>query len=143
MSRASAQAMFSNDTPRLFTLERAIATIPHSPVRVVTAPKDSVEAAARPPLDIPTETHDTHVLLHFDQGLTLKIEQPPSSVTEGIRGTLFDAGARLRTAGDAFVSLLHGRLPAHELRIEVELSGDDARAVYRALPPDAKLALRW
>lgn len=143
MGPASAQAMFPRVAPRLFTLERAIATIPHSPVRVVTAPKDSIEAAARPPLDVTTETHDTHVLLYFDQGLTLKIEQSPSSVAEGIRGTLFDAKARLHTAGDVVVSLLHGRLPEHELRIEVELSGDDARAVYRALPPDARLALRW
>lgn len=143
MNRASAQVMFAGTSTRLFTLEAATATIPHVPVRVVAAPKDSMEAAARPPLDFSTETHDTRIFLHFDQGLTLMIRQPSSSFSEGLRGTLFELKERLDTAGDALAALLQGHLPAHDLRIEVELSGADARAVYRTLSPEAGLALRW
>jgi len=128
--------------PALFTLEQATATIPREPIRVVKAPKDTVEAAARPASLLPVETRDVRFILRFAPDLMLVVTQPPSSFSEKVRAAVFDAKVRLAEAGRAGSALLQGRLPVHMQHITLELSGEDARAVYQALPSEAKLALR-
>ncbi|QXD15278.1 hypothetical protein GQ464_018080 [Rhodocaloribacter litoris] len=126
--------------PRLFTLEHAVATLPHTPIRVVRAPRDTTEYRSRPPLDVPVETTEPHFALYFDGGLVLHVSPSPShSPWTRLRFSLME---RLATTSRDVRRLLHGSLPRAARRIEVKLSPEDAKAVYRALPPGGRLALR-
>ena len=126
---------------RPFTLEHARATIAKIPIRIVEAPRDTVAAAIRPPQEILVETTETHFILRFDRNLTLRIRQAPSA-SGFFRRVIFDAGDRLSTARRAVVKLSRGQSPEQETWITLRLSPEDARAIYRALPDNARLALR-
>ncbi len=141
LERARRQHRLTQWLAQPFTLERTDATVPRAPVRVVTAPRDTTEAQARPPQEIPVETSPTHFALHFDRGLSIRVDQP-ASPTGFFKKALFSLKERTRTAGRSAGRLARGQAPEHALWIWLELAPEDAKAIYRALPDDARLALR-
>jgi hypothetical protein len=125
-----------------FVLQDADATILRAPVRVVQAPRDSTEARNRPPLDVPVETQAAELLLRFDRGLTLHIVEPAITFSDRVRAVTLAFRWRLREAARSAAELSDGRWPVHQHLVRVRLDPGDARAIFRALPDDARLALR-
>lgn len=126
-----------------FFLEKELATLPKAPIRIKEAPKDTIEASESKGQDLPIEHRDAEFTLHFDRSLTLVVEQAqPPSFKGRLRKIWYDWRRIFGDAGGALVALLHLRLPQHRIWIEIELSREDAKAIYRALPNRAGLALR-
>ncbi len=119
------------------------ATIPKEPLRVTEAPKDTIEAmklAARP---VPSDSMDVFFTLYFDGNLALTVRQFEKPSSEGSkRHTRFRFNEDYRQAKKAVRAIVHSKVPQHQMRIEVAVSQDDAKAIYRALGPKAGLALR-
>jgi hypothetical protein len=126
-----------------FILQKELATLPKAPIRIKEAPKDTIEASESKGQDLPIEHRDAEFTLHFDRGLTLVVEQAqPPSFKGRWRKIWYDLRRIFGDAEGALVSLLHLQLPQHRIWIEIELSREDAKAIYRALPSRAGLALR-
>lgn len=125
-----------------FVLEQERATIPKSQVIVKKAPKDTLEAQRMYREPIPPERKDVYVELQFDRGLILEIQQAERPSWEGrFSKWLFDARRTLFAAAEALRALANLQAPRHLLWIELKLSAEDARAIYRALPHRAQLSL--
>jgi hypothetical protein len=119
------------------------ATILKEPIRVTFAPKDSIEAEKAAATPVEPDTGDVFFDLHFDGGLVLAVTQSEIPASKGFRRDFADrmrAGfGRMKVAAR---SIFRKELPQHELRIEITMSREDAKAIYRALGPHAKVALR-
>ena len=140
--RAKGQLLQWLDTS--FTVQEEWATILKAPIRIKEAPKSAEEAEQAPPDDVPVETQDVNFTLQFDHNLTLSVKQPqPSSFSKRWQNTFSDLRQTLRTTGEALRSLFPSKNWSQDHPwIELELSREDARAIYRALPTNAEMALR-
>ena len=119
------------------------ATIPKEPIRITFAPKDSIEAEKAAATPVEPDTGDVFFELRFDDGLVLAVTQSEPPASKGFRQDFKDRmRAGIEQTKVAARSLFRKELPQHELRIEVTLSREDAKALYRALGPHAKVALR-
>jgi hypothetical protein len=124
-----------------FVLRETQSTIRKKPIRVVIAPADTIEAMERRDDDIPVEKGLVYYALVFDRGLSLTVaESSPEGVTNWTRKLYHESLRGLRVLWQQFSNKLLGR---HEpaLHVYIELSGADAKAVYRAIPVHAQLAL--
>lgn len=125
-----------------FKLQSDLATLPKAPVRVVTAPKDTLEAQARAKEEIPLEKNEVHFTLEFDRNLTLAIVQAQDLTFDGrLKKWSYEWKRSWAAVKEAVQALQRGDLPEHRMLIELELSQEDAKAIYRALPRQAGLAL--
>lgn len=126
-----------------FTLQKELATLPKAPIRIKEAPKDTIEASESAGEELEIENRDVHFTWHFDRQLTVFVEQVQ---TPSLAGMLSKAWYNFRRsvggAGETLLNLVQLKLPRHRLWIELELPRDDAKAIYRALPKNAGLALR-
>ncbi|MDZ7303793.1 MAG: hypothetical protein ONB44_16790 [candidate division KSB1 bacterium] len=126
-----------------FILQKELATLPKAPIRIKEAPKDTIEANEAKGEVLPIEHRDVQFTLHFNRNLTLAVEQAQKSSFPGrLRKMWYQVRRILGTAIEAVVALAHLQLPQHRFLIEIELSREDAKAIYRALPQRAGLALR-
>lgn len=103
--------------------------IPHEPVRIVIAPKDTVEANARPPEAAPVPDVPTYAVLHVagDGGPGLDIRLVSGSAS---MATMQEQAARHFNRGPATPWM------------EVVMAPEDIRAVYRAMAADAPVLVR-
>jgi hypothetical protein len=126
-----------------FMLEKELATLPKAPIRIKEAPRDTIEASESKGEDLPIEQRDAEFTLHFDRNLSLFVEQAQAPSFRGrLREFWYNVHRTFGAAEDALVDLLLFRPPQHRIWIEIELSREDAKAIYRALPHRAGLALR-
>jgi len=137
---AAEQAAAAGDSPALFTLVEATASIPHAPIRTVKAPADTTEASTQPPLEIPEETRAAYATLRFDRGVVVHLRPAEASASSRLIGEGRWAWARGESAARTLRALPTGDRP--EAWIEIELAPADIKAVFRALPDEALLALR-
>lgn len=126
-----------------FQLLSESATIPKAPIRIMDAPKDTIEAEAMAGQEIPIENNDVHFTLEFNRNLTVRIEQeqPPSSSSEFKKKFAFDMERIFAEARTTIRNLKRKNLPDHKLWIEVVVSREDAKAIYRAIPTRLQMAL--
>ncbi|MEQ9103318.1 MAG: hypothetical protein RIE53_01330 [Rhodothermales bacterium] len=99
--------------------------IPHVPVREVVAPVDTVEAAKRPPQDVPEPDVPDYAVLQYD-GLEVRL----------VSGRLPGPGFLLDTLPTRM-----GRGGVTTV-LRLQLPAEDIRAIYRALQEGSILALR-
>ncbi len=126
-----------------FALQKELATLPKAPIRVKEAPKDTIEASESAGEELPIENRDVHFTWDFDRQLTVLVEQVQTPSVSGWLSKLWYGFRRtLGAAGQALLELGRLKLPQHRLWIELELTREDAKAIYRALPEKAGLALR-
>ncbi len=127
-----------------FQLRKEWATIPKSPIRIMNAPKDTVEAEAMAGQEIPIENNDVHFTLEFNRNLTVMVEQeqPPSNTGEFRKKVKFDLERIFAEARATIKALKKRELPDHKLWIEITISRDDAKAIYRGIPVRLGMALR-
>jgi hypothetical protein len=137
------QSAWRSRLSRPLIVQNEEATIPKEPIRVTEAPKDTIEAmklAARP---VPSDSLDVFFTLYFDGNFALTVRQFEKPTSEGSkRHTLFRLEENTRQAKTAVMALVHSKAPQHQTRIEIAVSQEDAKAIYRALGPKAGLALR-
>jgi hypothetical protein len=127
-----------------FTLQKEWSTIEKSPIKVKEAPKDTIEALkymeepALPPLQ------DVHVTLRFDRHLVLNISQVQQTTWKNYPKRLQYEWDQLKIyLKDAYHQLRFRQQAPTELRINLEISREDALAVYRAIPGKTELALLY
>jgi hypothetical protein len=128
-----------------FLVQKELATVPKSPIRTMRAPKDSNEARVYAQEEMkPVEERDVHFTLECSRGLYLRFEQTQSATVESWREKWrFELEQIFEQARLTIKALRQGKLPQHQLWIEMDLTPEDAKAVYRALPSkNALLALR-
>lgn len=142
LARLQAKGRLHEWSATPFKLQSDLATLPKAPVRVITAPKDTLEAQARAKEEIPLEKSEVHFALEFDRTLSLSIVQTQDLTFEGrMKKWSYDFKRGLATVKEALHALQRGELPQHRMLIELELAQEDAKAIYRALPRQAGLAL--
>jgi hypothetical protein len=143
IKRLRAQGRLQPWLSKPFVLQKELATLPKAPIRIKEAPKDTIEASESKGQDLAIEHRDAEFTLHFDRNLTLVVEQAQKPSFKGrLRKIWYDLRRIFGDAGSALQALFHLQLPPHRLRIEIELPREDAKAIYRALPRQAELALR-
>ncbi len=126
-----------------FTLQKELATLPKAPIRIKEAPKDTIEANETSGEELEIENSDVHFTWHFDRQLTVLVEQAQTPTFVGRFSKIwYNLRRGSDSAGETLFNLLQLKLPRHRLWIELELPRDDAKAIYRALPENAALALR-
>jgi hypothetical protein len=144
VSKAARRAIRAAEAPEgpVFVLSAEYATVPKAPIRHVDAPRDTAEANARPPLETPVETRGAHSALHFGEAIRLRIAPDTRNVGDGLAGFILDVRERVRDLRGTLGLISDARLPRPVPWIRLEMSPVDTRAVYRALPPEAHLAVR-
>lgn len=143
IKRLRAQGRLQPWLSKPFVVQKELATLPKAPIRIKEAPKDTIEASESKGQDLPIEHRDAEFTLHFDRNLTLVVEQAQTPSFKGrLRKIWYDWRRIFGDAGGALVSLAHLQLPQHRIWIEIELSREDAKAIYRALPSQTGLVLR-
>jgi len=127
-----------------FVLNDATASLPKIPLRVIEAPRDTAEARARSDEVIAVEKGDVYFTLYFDKYLSLTISQSQQTSARGwparVNYWLKRGWASARKDLKTLVQL---KLPTSRLHVRLEMSREDATAIYRALPANAQMALRF
>jgi len=127
----------------IFRLRDLWSTIPKNPIKVRKAPADSIQAGSIQSEPRQEEPTDVYCMLAFDRRLIIEIRQKePMALRSAVKIGWYHFRFGLHSLGDVASFLVRRRLPEswHVLRIDV--SREDARAIYRALPSKAGLVLR-
>ncbi len=134
---------FRERLARPFGILGEVATLPKEPIRIEIAPKDTLEAQQAGPRKLEPEEPDLHYVLRIDGGLTLDLRQLETPAPAALKAEQDQRRqARKDEAWAAFTALVQRELPPHETVITLRLPRDDIKALYRALVPEAGLALR-
>jgi hypothetical protein len=127
----------------LFVLERSGAAFEKVPIKVKNAPRDSVSAQQSADADADTSAKAPFCWLRFSRNLKVTMRTEGGAWAGSWSGLMWERIVSSTRLGIRSISaLVEGRLPAPDLGLEVWLSQDDIRALYRALPGKAKAALR-
>ena len=127
----------------IFRLRDQWSTIPKNPIKVRKAPADSIQAGSIQSEPRQEEPTDVYCMLVFDRRLIIEMRQKePMALRAAAKIGWYHFRFGLHSFADVASSLVRRRLPEswHVLRIDV--SREDAQAIYRALPSKAGLALR-
>ena len=129
-----------------FMLMEETATVPKAPVKIKEAPEDTIEAEMTSSIDttaMPSEFHDIHFRMLFDRHLVVTVHQSQvSSFQERWRKWKYDGNFLLRRAREAVSGVFGSKASDPDLYIDLALTREDCKAIYRALPENTKLALR-
>lgn len=120
----------------------ARASIPRIPMRMVQAPKDTAEARLRPPDAFVAEERNVYAEMYFERNVALYLIAAEAG--GGRLATMQGALNRRFRQALAAVRRLASRdssIPPRWIRLE--MSSGDIRAIYRALPENGRLAIRW
>jgi len=127
-----------------FALNDATASLPKIPLRVIEAPRDTAEARARNDEVIAVEKGDVYFTLYFDKYLSVTISQSQQTSARGWPSRINYWLKRGWASGRKdFKTLAQFKLPSSRLHVRLEMSREDATAIYRALPANAQMALRF
>lgn len=132
-------------TGKPFLTQSQTGTLVKKPIRIKEAPKDEKEYEAQTATEAaPIEEGDVHCILEFDRGLTVALEQTqPDDWKSRWKQFRYDLSRSYATAGMTIRGLMAGKLPEHRVFIEIKLSREDVKAIYRSIPEEnAGMALR-
>jgi len=126
-----------------FVLQQYYATLPKMPIKIKRAPKDTVEAKLLKEDPVAVEKPDVQIKLQFDRNLVVEIKQVEAPTAKGrLRNLYHDMQMKYAMLKEMIQS--YSKLQPYQvsLSIELNLSQSDSKAIYRALPHRAMLALR-
>jgi hypothetical protein len=140
--RISGPGLATDSLATPFELQSYRATTEKIPIVVKKAPKDTVEAAKELLEPVLPVRDDVYAWLHFNRQLELIIRQSEAPGFTGWmkknRGGFVSNIARL---ADAVGQLAHLQFPRVRREVIITIDREDARAIYRALPEHAALAV--
>jgi len=126
-----------------FILKKLRGNGPQNPVLVKKAPKDTIEAAK---ISSPPDTSRRKPVFftaELENGFTIYIEQyDRKNLRYHLARTCFLTRHRLITAVHTLADLFRLRITDYKPLICLQLSHEDARALYRSLPRQALFSLR-
>lgn len=126
-----------------FSLQENWATTPKIPIVVKKAPKDTLEAIRMNATPVTPKLDDVYFTLKFERNLIIEIEQVEApSITGFFEKIFYGAFKTVAAAGSTLNDLFNLRIPRHDLLATLIITRADARAIYRALPDGAIMALR-
>lgn len=129
---------------RPFAIGEGWATLPKEPVRVEIAPRDSAEYRRQGPRTFVPLVEDAEFEVALAGGPRIRfLQREPMARAARRESQRRRWRARTESAAAMLRDLLGGEPATAEPRIDVELSRDDSRAIYRALGPDAAVCLRF
>jgi hypothetical protein len=132
-------------TGQPFLTQSQSGTVVKKPIRIKEAPKDEKEYEAQSSAEAePIEEGDVHCVLEFDRGLTVILEQTQADDWPSRwKQFRYEFSQSYETARHTLRGLMAGKLPEHRVFIELKLSRDDVKSIYRSIPEDkAGMALR-
>lgn len=141
---AKGNLLFFNWLSEPFILQKEWATLVKVPIKVRKAPKDTLEAKEfkSEPFAIPKT--DVYFTLQFNRNLQIKINQTESpTVTGRIKKWYYNRKSDFKMIASVFSLLLQFKKPHTDLSIELFITQNDAKTIYRALPRNAALALKF
>jgi len=124
-----------------FVLESSEANIPHIPIRVVEAPKDTAEARLRPPDAFTPEEKNVTAVLQFDRRLVVHLLSDDEEFT-GLDAVWQAFRSRTAKAAGAVARIFSAGDDPLEAEISIRMSSNDVRAVYRSLRQGSGMTLR-
>lgn len=125
-----------------FRMESFWGSIAKVPRFVRTAPKDTIEAQKNAKEPKALDEQGVEFRLTFDRGLVIHVRESELRAPGANRHAW---RTRLRTIGRTIAqsaALAFKRSAVSPFEITIEVPRSDARAVYRAIPADTRLALR-
>jgi len=127
-----------------FILGDESATISKVPIKEVIAPKDTIEAMKQLSKEIEIEKEDVQFILGFDRDLILEIKQTePPTLMGRFEMVLFRVLKNITAFFKDFYSLMTLKSSSQDFWIKIKISQNDAKAIYRALPKEARVILRF
>jgi hypothetical protein len=126
-----------------FMLQDYWATLPKAPLKVREAPADTNEAKEMVDANPPLEKQDVRFILQFNKNLILQIDQTEPFIFTGWFEKHFrNLQFRLEKGLEFIYTLSKLKWPEPELRIKINVSQSDAKAIFRALPQNAAAVIR-
>jgi len=126
-----------------FILRSDTASITKVPVKVIHAPKNAIEAAQLLAKILPHEDPGVEFNLKFDRNLHFQFRQADSlNLLENNKTNIYYSDILSGKKLSSLPASIKEYFPSRGYQIDIILSRDDAKAIYRALPKDARLALR-
>jgi len=127
-----------------FSLIDESATISKAPIKVITAPRDTIEALEQLKTEVKIEKEDIRFVLGFDRNLLLEFSQTePPTLMGRFELVLFNILKNVTTFFKDFYSLMSLQSASQDFWIKIRISQDDAKAIYRALPKNTWAVLRF
>jgi len=126
-----------------FILQNDSASITKVPVKVIHAPKNPIDAAQLLAKILPKDDPFIEFELEFNRNLRFHFQQGDSlSVPDPAETPIYYSDILSGNKFESLASSVKEYYPSRNYQINIVLSREDARAIYRALPSAAKLALR-
>jgi hypothetical protein len=127
-----------------FSLLNESATISKAPIKEILAPKDTIEAMEQLSTEIEIEKEDVRFILGFDRNLILEFSQTePPTLMGRFELAFFNILKDITTFFKDFFSLMSLQSSSQDFWIQIKISQNDAKAIYRALPQNTQVALRF
>lgn len=127
-----------------FILVDESATISKVPIKEVIAPKDTIEAMKMLSKKVEIEKEDVQFILVFDRDLILEVKQTePPTLMGRFEMVLFRILKNITAFFKDFYSLMTLKSSSQDFWIKIKISQNDAKAIYRALPKEARVVLRF
>lgn len=116
-------------------------TLPFEPVQRVQAPADT--ASAEPPTIRPLDSHPAYGVLVLEDGTEIRLRPTDLSAGESLTVLGYRATAYLGRVADVVGRLVTGKSAPEENSIILPMPDKDARAIFRALPLEAPVYVRY
>ncbi len=125
-----------------YTLQNDWATVTKAPIKVKIAPRDTIEAGKAEQQQIYNEESDVSYTLLFDHDMRVEIRQSDESFIHKRLHFMYYhlKSVYFQLSGD-LKELARLRPPKTQIWLELDLAKDDAKAIYRALPVNAKMLI--
>lgn len=142
LERRSSDRDFLNAAQTPFRVVRSAAPIPHIPIRVVEAPKDTAEARLRPPEAFAPDDGYVWAELQLDRDVLIILEPEPGEGSWRQR-TTHSVKGRVRDGIQGFMRFVRQDDSLPPLWIRLEMPSREIRAIYRALPEGGQIAIHF
>jgi hypothetical protein len=128
-----------------FTVSRSISSITKLPIIYRRAPKDTAEAALQQSsLELFEEREETWFSLYTDRNLEIQMGQDESkSFNSFLHRNKFFSNVRRNNYKRKLSALKEFNIPEYVSYIKIITTASDARVIYRALPENALIVLKF
>ena len=127
-----------------FTLQSDWASIEKNPLQIKEAPKDTLEALKYLAEPVVPPVQDVHVSLRFDRYLIIHINQvQPTSWHNWDKRLRYELDWLLVSLTEKIEQLKNRTRGKPALWIHLDMDRDNALALYRAIPTQAKLVIQF